>query len=188
MPAVTGDTASGLSLGGGPPFPAHAADRGAGRGRAPGRAADPVARPSGRGARGGGGGHRGRADLAHPGRRRAPDPAAPRAGAARGHRAARRRSPAAVPLDPGVRIRRAGAADLDAVVWLGMETIRYDAHFGTVIERPGTPGALSHEAARVLAAPDPWVWLAERDGTAIALLYAERPEFAAWIAPVVQAE
>jgi GNAT superfamily N-acetyltransferase len=103
-------------------------------------------------------------------------------------RAAGRRSPAVVPLDPGVRIRRAGPADLDAVVRLGMETIRYDAHFGTVIERPGTPGALSSEAARVLAAPDPWVWLAERDGAAIALLYAERPELAGWIAPMVQAE
>jgi GNAT superfamily N-acetyltransferase len=103
-------------------------------------------------------------------------------------RAAGRRSPAAVPLDPGVRIRRAGPADLDAVVRLGMETIRYDAHFGTVIERPGTSGALSGEAARVLAAPDPWVWLAERAGAAIALLYAERPEFAGWIAPMVRAE
>jgi GNAT superfamily N-acetyltransferase len=76
---------------------------------------------------------------------------------------------------------------LDQVVRLGMETIRYDAHFGTVIERPETPAALRREAGQVLAAPDPWVWLAERDGAPIGLLYAERPELAGWIAPMVRA-
>ena len=103
-------------------------------------------------------------------------------------RAAGRRAATAVPVEPGVRIRQAGPADLDEVARLGLETIRYDAHFGTVIERPGTPAALRHEAGAVLAAPDPWVWLAERDGAAFGLLYAERPEFAGWIAPMVRAE
>ncbi len=103
-------------------------------------------------------------------------------------RAAGRRAAAAVPVEPGVRIRQAGPADLDEVVRLGLETIRYDAHFGTVIERPETPAALRHEAGPVLAAPDPWVWLAERDGIPLGLLYAERPEFAGWIAPMVRAE
>ena len=102
-------------------------------------------------------------------------------------RAAGRRAATTVPVAPGVRIRQAGPADLDEVVRFGLETIRYDAHFGTVIERPETPAALRHEAGAVLAAPDPWVWLAERDGTPIGLLYAERPEFAGWIAPMVRA-
>jgi GNAT superfamily N-acetyltransferase len=102
-------------------------------------------------------------------------------------RTAGRRPPAAVPVAPDVRIRRAGPEDLDAVVQLGLETIRYDAHFGTVIERPETPAALRHEAGQVLAAPDPWVWLADRDGAPIGLLFAERPEFAGWIAPMVRA-
>ena len=39
----------------------------------------------------------------------------------------------------------------------------------------------------MLAAPDPWVWLAERDGAPFGLLYAERPESAGWIAPMVRA-
>jgi GNAT superfamily N-acetyltransferase len=103
-------------------------------------------------------------------------------------RAAGRRAATAMPVEPGVRIRQAGPADLDEVSRLGLETIRYDAHFGTVIERPGTSAALRHEAGAVLAAPDPWVWLAERDGAAFGLLYAERPEFAGWIAPMVRAE
>ena len=102
-------------------------------------------------------------------------------------RPAGRRAPAGVPVEPGVRIRQAGPADLDEVVRLGLETVRYDAHFGTVIERPETPAALRHEAGELLGAPDPWVWLAERDGAPFGLLYAERPEAAGWIAPMVRA-
>jgi GNAT superfamily N-acetyltransferase len=102
-------------------------------------------------------------------------------------RSAGRRPGTAVPVDPGVRIRRAGPADLDEVLRLGMETVRFDAHFGTVIERPETQAALRHEAGELLAAPDPWVWLAERDGSPFGMLYAERPESAGWIAPMVRA-
>jgi GNAT superfamily N-acetyltransferase len=101
-------------------------------------------------------------------------------------RAAGRRAAAGVPVEPGVQIRQAGPADLDTVVRLGMETIRYDAHFGTVIERPETPAALRGEAAQALAVAEPWVWLAERDGDPFGLLYAERPEFAGWVAPMVR--
>jgi hypothetical protein len=85
----------------------------------------------------------------------------------------------------GVRIRRAGPADIDAVVRLGLEVIRYDAHFGNGGERPDTVGALRHEADRMLAGPEPWIWLAERDGQAIGLVAAQRPELAGWIAPLV---
>ena len=86
----------------------------------------------------------------------------------------------------GVRIRRAGAADIDAVVRLGMDVIRYDANFSNGGERPGTMGALRHEADEMLAGPEPWIWLAERDGQAIGLLAAQRPELAGWIAPLVR--
>ncbi len=84
----------------------------------------------------------------------------------------------------GVAIRRAAPADLDAVVRLGLAVIRFDAHFGTVVERPGTAAALRAEAATALASPDAWIWLADRDGEPVGLLYAERPEAAAWIAPM----
>jgi GNAT superfamily N-acetyltransferase len=85
----------------------------------------------------------------------------------------------------GVRIRRAGPADIDAVVRLGLDVIRYDAHFSNGGERPDTVGALRHEADEMLAGPEPWIWLAERDGQAIGLLAAQRPELAGWIAPLV---
>jgi GNAT superfamily N-acetyltransferase len=92
----------------------------------------------------------------------------------------------AVPPPAGLRIRRAGPADMDSVVRLGMETIRFDAHFGTVIERPDSAEALRREAAPLLAGPGAWTWLAERDGQPVGMLYAERPEFAGWIAPMVR--
>jgi len=83
---------------------------------------------------------------------------------------------------PGVRIRRAGQADLDVVARMGMEVIRFDAQFGGVIERPGAAEALRAELARLLDDHEPWAWLAERDGHPVGVLVAERPEIADWIA------
>jgi GNAT superfamily N-acetyltransferase len=103
---------------------------------------------------------------------------------ARGHRAEQ----AALPdPQPGLQLRRAGAADIDTVARLGLEVVRFDAHFGGVTERPGTADALRREAAEALGRQDPWTWLAERDGKPIGLLSAQRPESAAWIASMVRA-
>jgi GNAT superfamily N-acetyltransferase len=86
---------------------------------------------------------------------------------------------------PGwLRIRRAGPEDLDTVVRLALEVIRYDAHFGGVTERPSTPAALRRELAGLLGA-DAWTWLAEREGVPVGMLIAEPPSAAAWIAPMV---
>jgi GNAT superfamily N-acetyltransferase len=85
-----------------------------------------------------------------------------------------------------IEIRRAGRADLDVVAQLGLEVIEFDAHFGGVIERPGTADALRHEVGGALAAAQPWTWLAERDGEPVGLLHAERPEATGWIAPLVR--
>jgi GNAT superfamily N-acetyltransferase len=84
-----------------------------------------------------------------------------------------------------VRIRRGGPDDVDAVARLSHEVVRYDAHFGCVTDRPGTRAALRRAAAKLLAGPEPWTWLAERDGAAIGVLAAQRPEAAGWIAPMV---
>jgi GNAT superfamily N-acetyltransferase len=87
---------------------------------------------------------------------------------------------------PDLRIRRAGLADIDTVVRLGLEVVRFDALCGGVIERPETAGALRREATGWLAEPESWIWLAERDGAAIGMLAAERPESAGWIAPMAR--
>ncbi|MBV9381302.1 MAG: GNAT family N-acetyltransferase [Streptosporangiaceae bacterium] len=87
----------------------------------------------------------------------------------------------------GVLVRRAGPSDMDEVVRLGVEVVRYDSHFGGVRMRPGTAGAMRRQVAGLLAGAEPWTWLAERDGTAIGLLAAQRPEAAGWISPMVGA-
>jgi ribosomal protein S18 acetylase RimI-like enzyme len=83
------------------------------------------------------------------------------------------------PIPPNARalarIRRAGPGDVEAVVRLGLETIRFDAHFGVVTERPETPTALRAVAAQALAGHQPWVWLAERDGTPAGMIWAQEP-------------
>jgi hypothetical protein len=86
---------------------------------------------------------------------------------------------------PGFSVRRAGHADLDTVVRLGLEVIRYDARFGGVVERASTATALRDEVAPMLAEAEPWTWLAEREGDAVGVLIAERPQAAEWIAPLV---
>jgi GNAT superfamily N-acetyltransferase len=94
--------------------------------------------------------------------------------------------PAAGVARRGITIRRAGPADLEAVVRLGLEVIRFDAYFGNGGERPGTVNALRREVVRLLDAPQPWTWLAERDRDPVGLLAAQPPRAAAWIAPMVR--
>jgi GNAT superfamily N-acetyltransferase len=90
---------------------------------------------------------------------------------------------AAAASPPPVDVRRAGPADLDAVVRLGLEVVRYDAYFGGVTERAWTAAALEREIAALLAAEVPWVWIAERGGEPVGMLAAEPPGTADWIAP-----
>jgi len=84
-------------------------------------------------------------------------------------------------IDSRIGIRRAGPADAETVARLGLELIRFDTRFGTINERPDTLDALRREAIALLAGPEPWTWLAERDGEATGLLAAQRPEAAGWI-------
>ena len=79
-------------------------------------------------------------------------------------------------LDGSLRVRRATAPDADVVARLAIEVIRFDSRFGAVNERPDTLAALRREAAGLLAGPEPWAWLAERDGEPVGLLAAQRPE------------
>jgi hypothetical protein len=88
-------------------------------------------------------------------------------------------------LPEGVTVRRAGPADIDSVLRLGLELIQFDTHFGGVPGRTGLDAALRPEARAMLAGPQPWTWLAERDGRPVGMLAAQHPEAAGWIAPMV---
>jgi hypothetical protein len=94
-------------------------------------------------------------------------------------------SPADSLAQADVRIRRATSSDIDEVVRLGLEVIRFDALVSAVTERPSTADALRRELAVLLADDQPWVWLAEDRSAAIGMLAAEPPEVARWIAPLV---
>jgi GNAT superfamily N-acetyltransferase len=88
--------------------------------------------------------------------------------------------------DGWLSVRRAGPDDAEAVARLGLEVVRWDAQFGNVTERPGTLGAMRREAAELVAGPEPWTWLAERDGKPVGMLAAQRPGAAGWIAPLTR--
>jgi GNAT superfamily N-acetyltransferase len=89
--------------------------------------------------------------------------------------------------DQGVQLRRAGPADIDAVVSLGLEVIRFDAEVSSVTVRPSTAAGLREDCAALLSEPGPLAWLAERDGNPVGMLIAEPPTAAAWIAPLAGA-
>ena len=84
-----------------------------------------------------------------------------------------------------VHVRRAGPSDIDELVRLGLDVIRFDALVSAVTERPGTANALRRDVAALLSHAQPWIWLAEDRGSAVGALIAERPEEARWTAPLV---
>ncbi|AIJ23060.1 GNAT family N-acetyltransferase [Amycolatopsis methanolica] len=75
--------------------------------------------------------------------------------------------PAEHPPPPGVTIRRARPEDLEEVVALSLVTFRYSSLVAGPW-RPGTAELITPRLERNLAAGAP-VWLAERDGVAVAL-------------------
>jgi predicted N-acetyltransferase YhbS len=98
-------------------------------------------------------------------------------------RPAGRPVPAAASRTDGLRIRRAGPGDVAAVTALTVEVVRFDQHFGSVLLRPDAERAFRREAEQILAVPQSWTWLAERNGQHVGLLVAQPPDQAAWIAP-----
>ncbi|NIH80928.1 GNAT family N-acetyltransferase [Amycolatopsis viridis] len=75
--------------------------------------------------------------------------------------------PSGDPLPPGVTVRRARPEDLEEVVALSLTTFRYSALVAGPW-RPGTAELIAPRLERNLAAGAP-IWLAERDGVAVAL-------------------
>ena len=97
-------------------------------------------------------------------------------------RSAGRAVPDATPVPGGLRIRPACPGDVAAVTALTLEVIRFDQHFGSVLLHPHAERVERQAAEQVLSLPEPWTWLAERDGQPVGLLVAEPPDRAGWIA------
>jgi GNAT superfamily N-acetyltransferase len=71
-------------------------------------------------------------------------------------------------LSGTVKVRRAGPADLDAVVGLTLAELEYAALVGTATYRPDAAKLKRAAAGARLSSNDP-VWLAEQDGTPVAV-------------------
>ncbi len=97
-------------------------------------------------------------------------------------RPAGRATPNAEPWPGGLRIRPTGPGDAAAVTALSLEVIRFDQHFGSVLLHSHAERVERQAAEQTLARPEPWTWLAEREGQAVGLLVAEPPDRAGWIA------
>lgn len=97
-------------------------------------------------------------------------------------RSAGRAMPDAAPGPGGLRVRPAGPGDVAAVTALTLEVIRFDQHFGSVLLHPHAERVERRAAGQILSLPEPWTWLAERDGRPVGLLVAQPPDRAGWIA------
>jgi ribosomal protein S18 acetylase RimI-like enzyme len=86
-----------------------------------------------------------------------------------------------------VPVRRAGPADLDAVVALSLEEVRFSARISGIPQRPNTAELMRNRYATALAEDEPLVWVADRDSKVIGVVSVAVAEQAAWIAPLVAA-
>ncbi|MET9228387.1 GNAT family N-acetyltransferase [Lentzea sp. NPDC003310] len=80
-----------------------------------------------------------------------------------------------------VRVRPATHADLDVAVELNLHTVRYDAEFSLVNERPNTAAQLRTALAEVLGRDHEAMWLALSGDTPVGMLYVDMPQDAGWM-------
>ncbi|WP_176946624.1 GNAT family N-acetyltransferase [Lentzea fradiae] len=95
---------------------------------------------------------------------------------------AERRAGTSAPRRPArVDVRPATHDDLDAAVELNLHTVRYDAAFGMVTERPNTADRLRAALTEVLDRDHEAMWLAVDGGTPVGMLYVDMPQDAGWM-------
>jgi GNAT superfamily N-acetyltransferase len=87
-----------------------------------------------------------------------------------------------------IQIRPAGPGDLDDLERLGMEMMRYDAHFGSVTVRPDTARLVRESDARNLESGRSWILVAERGGEIVGMAQVDPPEAAGWVTPLTSAQ
>ncbi|WP_424189963.1 GNAT family N-acetyltransferase [Actinokineospora sp. G85] len=79
-----------------------------------------------------------------------------------------------------VDIRPATEADLDTLVHLNLEVVRYDAPFGKITPREDTEEALRNQVAFLLDQPGPPVWIAEREGHPLGYAHVQLHPVSSW--------
>jgi ribosomal protein S18 acetylase RimI-like enzyme len=84
-----------------------------------------------------------------------------------------------------VVIRVAEAADLDAVVAAHVAVQAFDAHIGSLPERPGAEQVMRPLAEQALRDRPGWNWVAEQAGSVVGVCQMEPPDDAGWVASEV---
>ena len=77
----------------------------------------------------------------------------------------------------GVVVRRATAADVDTLVAMELELVRWNQVLGQMTERPNTTELIR---AKHTADGRPWSWVAETDGVPVGQLSVLDPDHAPW--------
>src|SRR5699024_12785336 len=79
------------------------------------------------------------------------------------------------------------SSDLSQVVALLMEEHRYEQTFGRVFLQPVAAEQTRKVAGRALSPSRSWIWLAERRGRAVGLIWVSPPERSRWAKSLVRA-
>src|SRR5690606_20599778 len=101
--------------------------------------------------------------------------------------AVRRRGRGVPPVLPprDVVIRLADSGDLTEAVALLMEQHRFEEDFGGVFVQAETAEQTRGVLARALSRRPSWIWVAERRGRLVGLVWVSPPQRARWAAPLV---
>ena len=79
-------------------------------------------------------------------------------------------------------IRPMTEADLDDVIDLHVEQIRWGAQFGGTPVRPAAAAVARRHYIGVLERDEPWTWIAECDGRPVGMITVTPPDSAGWVA------
>jgi GNAT superfamily N-acetyltransferase len=91
------------------------------------------------------------------------------------------------PGAPSSGVRPMITADLDDVVALHVEEIRWGVQFGGTALRAEAADVARREYTGVLERDDPWTWVAERDGRVVGMITVTPPGPGPWFGPLSSA-
>lgn len=78
-------------------------------------------------------------------------------------------------------VRPMTEVDLDDVVELHVEQLRWGAQFGSIPIRAAAAEVARRQYLDALARDEPWTWIAESDGRAVGMITVTPPELAGWV-------
>ena len=87
---------------------------------------------------------------------------------------------------PAVTVRRATPTDIDAIIALGEDEVRYESGLNVVTHRDNYAALSRPGLIRELTTSQPWTWVAQVGRTVVGVLRLDRPEESQFIAPLAR--